>query len=134
MSTKITGTTNTDRWEPTFHIREYSKRLNDNDLPSTPSRKIYQNDLKARNVYLSNTELVVNKEPDTPLKVNVDYNTPSVYIQMKIDNLEKMTAAMERLENIAEEDKVNFEEKLKKRKKKVMKLKELIAVEEYERE
>ena len=52
---------------------------------------------------------------------------------MKIDNLEKMTAVMEKMENIADEDKQNFEKKLLSRKKKVVKLKELLEIEEQER-
>ncbi|CDW72262.1 UNKNOWN [Stylonychia lemnae] len=95
---------------------------------------IYEKKLNKTNSQLENKELVVNKEPDIPLKVNLDFKNPELFINQKIVNLEKMTSAMVKLDTMADDDKERFENKLKERRRKVMKLKELLNEEEFERE
>ena len=79
-------------------------------------------------------ELVVNQVPKIPLKVSLDHKNPELFLNQKILNLDKMTQAMVKLDNMADESKNKFEFKLKERRKKVMKLKELIEMEDFERE
>eukprot|EP00347_Sterkiella_histriomuscorum_P008122 403346291 len=83
---------------------------------------------------LNLSELIVNKMPDIPLKVEVNFKNPEMFLTKKVQNLEKMSQAMSKLDYLAENDKHKFEIKLQDRREKVMKLKEQFEIEEYERQ
>ena len=50
-------------------------------------------------------KLVVNKDPDIPLKVEVDFNTTELYAAKKAENLNKMGRAKDKLEEMMEKNK-----------------------------
>ena len=58
------------------------------------------------------SDLVVNKEPDVPLKVDLSFNVPELYLNRKAEYLDKMNAAKEKLEDIMNVSKVAYERKL----------------------
>lgn len=82
---------------------------------------------------LKYSALVVNKDPDIPLKVDPNFKTPELFLNKKQVNLQKMTTAKVKLDILAEKSKEKFKKKLEDEKEKMEKLKELIEYDEYEK-
>ncbi|CDW83567.1 UNKNOWN [Stylonychia lemnae] len=89
--------------------------------------------LERGSLKLNLSALIVNQQPDIPLKIQLGFKTPDLFTQQKQQNLEKMTSAKSKLEVLAEKDKVRFEKKIKNEKQKLDKLQEFLEYDEYER-
>ncbi len=79
----------------------------------TPSPNYYATNLAS----ISNQELVVNKEPDIPLKVALSGKKPEVFVKRRLDYIKKLETVKERLDHLAEEGKDKFLKYIEKKEK-----------------
>lgn len=78
---------------------------------------------------INKSELVVNQEPDIPLKVELRPKSPHLYKKKRIEHNQKLSNTKKVLEILMEKEKDHYEMKLKKQKDK---LKKIMENEEYD--
>eukprot|EP00347_Sterkiella_histriomuscorum_P021779 403332796 len=115
-----------------------TQKLNEDSSPRSivkinEQSQLLPRDLSKVSFKINLSALVVNQEPDIPLKRTLQYKTPDLFVQRKNEHLDKLTSAKQKLEDQADIQKQDFEKKIKEQKNKQEKLKELIEFDEYER-